>query len=198
MRQGAGKIHARRARYGWVPWLPLLAVVFGLLAWDAWLNVRVRHTDYEFNLLSGERHRLIQELNEVRTREARLKNLDTLTARAAELGLRPPDPHQMEVVVLRDDRPLPVLMDAPLGTQIEIPGAAAMPETAAPAPKVNEVEIQAAPRGAVLAAAPVEPARPLPRTAEPQGAAPLLSPSAPEPAVVESLDMSLDAMMAAL
>lgn len=196
MRQGAGRIHARHARYGWVPWLPLLAVMFGLFAWDAWLNVRVRHTDYEFNMLSGERRRLIQELNEVRTREAHLKNLDTLTAKAAELGLRPPDPHQMEVVVLRDDRPLPVFMDAPAGPQIEIPGAAATPAPAAP--KVNEVVIQAAPRGAILAAAPAGPAKSGPKTAEPPRAAPLLTPSTPEPAGEESQDMSLDAMMTAL
>lgn len=198
MRQGTCRVHARHARYGWIPWTPLLAVVFGLLAWDAWLNVRVRHTDYEFNQLSGERRRLIQELDEVRAREAQLKNLDVLTAKAEALGLRPPDPHQLEVVVLRSDQPLPVLTDTPSGTQIDIPGGFPAPAEAAPKPVVNQVEVQATPPGAILAAAPASSPKPAPPAAAPQRPAPALVPSVPGPEAAEALDMSLEAMITAL
>ncbi|HOH50282.1 MAG TPA: hypothetical protein P5141_01350 [Candidatus Hydrogenedentes bacterium] len=186
MHKGWSRIKVRQARYGWIVWAPLVAFLFGMMAWDASLNIRLRRTDYEFHKAETERRATVRRLDEKLALEAQMKSMEWLTAQAEALGLRAPALEQVEVVRMDTLLELPLLLDAP-----EV-----LPPLAPPAPAAPD----AAPdsgggRGALLAAAPGL-SGPVPQTAT----APAAAAAAPPPAAAEAtpLDKSLDALISPL
>ncbi len=150
----------RRALYGWVPYAPLVAVVFGVLFCDAWLNIQTRRTDYELGRLNRRMRELRAELDALRGEQAEREGIGLLGDKAAALGLVEPEPRQVmritydkRSVVPREQAPMTIahlnasedrrdagrqdhrtatiLLDAP---KISSPHSdAAVQETAAPA-----------------------------------------------------------------
>ncbi len=144
------KLEARRNLYGWVPYTPLVVLVFAVLAINARVNVQNRRDDYEFFKLTTERRKAAQELDAVRAEEALLNDLDMLSAKAQELGLVPPLPNQVETVVVRPGVPLPALPEAPSSVTETVPAgggitlAGAAPESAPAPATVAPSPVQAA------------------------------------------------------
>ena len=181
MYKGCSRMLMRQARYGWIVWAPMVALLFGVLAWDAALNIQLRQTDYQFHKADTERRNTVRRLDETLALEAQMKSMEWLTAQADALGLRMPALEQVEVVRMDTLFELPLLLDAPeVLPPLAVPPAPAAPRDAGGI------------RGALLAAAP-GPAGPAPQA----GPAPV----AAVPALAEkdsSLDKSLDALMAPL
>ena len=185
MHKGWSRIKVRQARYGWIVWAPLVAVLFGMMAWDASLNIRLRRTDYEFHKAETERRATVRRLDEKLALEAQMKSMEWLSAQAEALGLRTPALEQVQVVRMDTLFELPLLLDAPE----VLPPFAAPPAPALPSPAHTAEGIP----GALLAAAPGPSA--------PTAQAPAAAPAAavpPTPAAPSPLDKSLDALMADL
>lgn len=180
MYKGCSRMLMRQARYGWVAWAPLVVCLFGMMTWDAALNLRLRRTDYEFHKADTERRDTVRRLDETLSLEAQMKSMEWLSAQAEALGLRPPALEQVEVVRMDTFFELPLLLDAPE----LLPPLAAPPVPAVP-------QDSGGVRGALLAAVP-GPAGPAAQAAPAPAA--VLAP-AEDPS---SLDKSLDALMAPL
>lgn len=181
MYKGCSRMLVRRARYGWIVWVPLVVFLFGMMTWDAALNIQLRQTDYQFHKADTERRNTVRRLDETLALEAQMKSMEWLTAQAEALGLRTPALEQIEVVRMDSLFELPLLLDAP-----EV-----LPPLAAP-PAPPSPQGAGAIRGALLAAAP-RPAGPVPQA----GPTPAAAVSAPE-GDVSPLDKSLEALMAPL
>ncbi len=85
----------RRALYGWIPHAPLVAMVFGVLFCDAWLNIQTRQTDYELGRLNRRMRELRSELDSLRGEQAEREGISLLGHKAAALGLVEPEPRQV-------------------------------------------------------------------------------------------------------
>lgn len=85
----------RRALYGWIPYAPLVAMVFGVLFCDAWLNIQTRQMDYELGRLNRRMRELRSELDSLRGEQAEREGIGLLGAKAAALGLVEPEPWQI-------------------------------------------------------------------------------------------------------
>ena len=185
MYKGCNSTQVRQARYGWVAWAPLVMCLFGMMTWDAALNLRLRRTDYEFHKADTERRNTVRRLDETLSLEAQMKSMEWLSAQAEVLGLRTPALEQVQVVRMDTLFELPLLLDAPE----VLPPFAAPPSPALPSPAHTAEGIP----GALLAAAPGPSA--------PTAQAPAAAPAAavpPTPAAPSPLDKSLDALMADL
>lgn len=88
----------RRALRGWKRWIFVVVVAFSPLFMDAWLNIKTRHQDYVNNFLNAERQRLNEELEDLSVNRASLERLDRLSVSAEALGLREPEPAQVQVI----------------------------------------------------------------------------------------------------
>lgn len=88
----------RHALYGWVKWFPVLALIFSILFFDAWLNIQKRKTDYVLGRLNNDLRDLIAETDKVEAQAAVNRNLDDLALVQEELGMQLPEPGQIETI----------------------------------------------------------------------------------------------------
>ena len=88
----------RHALYGWVKWIPVLALIFSVLLFDAWLNIQKRQSDYILNALNTERRTLDMESDKVDAQAALNRNLNDLAKVQEELGMQAPAPGQIETI----------------------------------------------------------------------------------------------------
>lgn len=88
----------RQALRGWLKWTPALALLFSVLFLDAWLNAQERSRDYENRNLTLIERELEAEMKALRVRAAELEKFDRLEMMAIELGLKKPEPHQVETI----------------------------------------------------------------------------------------------------
>lgn len=92
------KPERRQAFYGWIRWTPVLALVFAVLFFDAWVNIETRKSDYVFSELSGRVRALEAELQQLRVRSAGRQTIDVLAEAAPALGLAEAKPDQFETI----------------------------------------------------------------------------------------------------
>ena len=87
-----------QALFGWLKWLPVLAVLFSVLFFDAWLTIQSRRDDYAFGRLMEEERKLVKSLEQLKRQSAELGNLDRLDEEALVLGMEKPEQHQLQTV----------------------------------------------------------------------------------------------------
>lgn len=78
--------------------LPVLAVVFGVLALEAWMHLCIYAFDYERVRLSTEISAVTSHMEELRAREAELGSMIRFDEKAPMLGLVMPEPNQVRIV----------------------------------------------------------------------------------------------------
>lgn len=104
------RIERRSLVTGWIKWALLPAIPFSVFFFDAWLNIQVRHKDYELSQLNEVRRQLNEELDTVHAKEARLSGVEHLTEMASQLDLLPPSPQQFRSVSFPEtSRRIPVM-----------------------------------------------------------------------------------------
>lgn len=104
----------RKVLHGWMKWVPVLALVFGVLFADTWLNTQIRANDYEYSRLKRCMAQLGKDLDTLRVEEAGCATLARLETAAPDLGLVKPEPMQIEVICLGDSEQKTV----PAGTML--------------------------------------------------------------------------------
>lgn len=134
----------RQALYGWLKWTPILALVFSVMFFDAWLNIRTRNNDYEFARVSKEIRALYTDLGDARVKRADGESLPQLASLVPDMGLVKPEPNQVQALyhsgVVRER-----VAKAPL-TLARAPEAVqtSAPESSAPAPVSSVKPVQLA------------------------------------------------------
>ncbi len=88
----------RQALYGWLKWMPILALLFSVMFFDAWLNIRTRNNDYRFARLSKQIRELCADLGNVRVQRADKESYPELASLAPDMGLVKPEPKQVTAV----------------------------------------------------------------------------------------------------
>ncbi|MBI2432119.1 MAG: hypothetical protein HYV26_04545 [Candidatus Hydrogenedentes bacterium] len=96
----------RQALYGWLKWIPVIALPFGILLTDTYLNVKTWHSDYVYGQLYRQFRSLQAQLAAVKADEARFEAVDRLSEKAVELAMVPPQPAQLQSV----QGPMPALI----------------------------------------------------------------------------------------
>jgi hypothetical protein len=89
----------RQALYGWIKWLPVLALAFAPLFFDAWLNIQTWRNDYEISKLNRKVREYRAQLDEMRVEEAKLETLERLALAADSMTLKEPNPDQKQTVL---------------------------------------------------------------------------------------------------
>lgn len=152
---------SRRALYGWMFYTPPVMLIVGVLAFDAYLNIETRRNDYEVNTLKRRATVLNDSLEKLRSRSAATQQLHKLQEQALAMGLREPEPWQIERVAMQG--PLKsadefevarVIPQPPVMPRRDVPSSSTTPElnlSPAPAPT-----LPSAPDTTVLAQAPVK------------------------------------------
>ena len=84
-----------------VKWFLFLAAPFSILFFETWLRLRTVETDYVSGALRAQVRDLRKEINELEGRIDGKKTIPRLGVKAAELGLVPPEPGQVEIVYAR-------------------------------------------------------------------------------------------------
>lgn len=82
----------------WLRWAFVLLIPFCAISFDTWLNTRQINKDYRKAELDARQRQLEQNLNELRANEARLQTMDRIEIEAPEIGLGPPEPHQIRTI----------------------------------------------------------------------------------------------------
>lgn len=125
----------RRALYGWIFFALPVGCIIGVLAFEAWINIEERRNDYEIAELKATAIRLNDALEKLRSKSAATQQLHKLHERALELGLREPEPWQIERVELVG----PVRQSSEFSLARVIPDPPMIParpvKTVAPAPE---------------------------------------------------------------
>ena len=88
----------QQALYGWVKWTLVIALPFGVIATDTWLNLHTWHTDYVIGELKRELRSLEAQMAAVQSDEAQLAALDRLTQKAVDLAMVDPSPVQLKTL----------------------------------------------------------------------------------------------------
>lgn len=88
----------RKLLFQWVWWAPVLAVVFGLLIGDAWLNNETRNNDYKFTGLRSRIRKLEARLRDISATKAELQTMNRLSRQAQRLGMVKPDPNDIATI----------------------------------------------------------------------------------------------------
>ena len=88
----------REAYHSWIKWLPVVAIPFFVLFFEAWLNNETWENDLAYGKLMDEFEQLSAESRAIETQAAGLESLTRLHQHAADLGLVEPEPKQIEVV----------------------------------------------------------------------------------------------------
>ncbi len=137
------RLERRNILNGWIKWSLLPALLFSVLFFDAWLNVRIRHKDYTLSQLNAERRELHQQLHEAGAEAARLNGVEHLAVMAQEFGLASPSTQQFEAVAyreaprrLRATEPVMAVMAAPAPVAIALNSSAPTPAPPMPLPEV--------------------------------------------------------------
>lgn len=86
--------------YGWIFYTPPVLFIIGVLAFDAYLNIEKRRNDYEVNALKRRATEVNDEIERVRSKSAAAQQLHRLQEQAMEMGLREPEPWQIQRVVM--------------------------------------------------------------------------------------------------
>jgi len=94
------KQRSRRALYGWMFYTPPVLCIVGVLAFDAYLNIEKRRNDYEVNALKRRATEVNDEIEKVRSKSAAAQQLHRLQEQAMAMGLREPEPWQIQRVVM--------------------------------------------------------------------------------------------------
>jgi hypothetical protein len=163
---------SRKALYGWLFFTPPVFVIISVLACEAYLNIETRKNDYEVSKLKQQADTLNDALAKLRGSSAASQQLQKLQEQALAMGLRDPEPWQIE----RVDMAAPLLPASAFEIARVIPAPPVMP-------KRHEPEVVAVP-------APAPAADPAPETIAPfapmDGNAVLAT--APEPIELELLE----------
>ncbi|MCC6143112.1 MAG: hypothetical protein IT368_04815 [Candidatus Hydrogenedentes bacterium] len=85
----------RQSLFGWIKWIPVIAVPFSVLFCEAWLNTQTRFVDYSLVRVNNRINEVKASLDRVRVEEARLQSFDRLAVEAPDLGLQPAAPEQV-------------------------------------------------------------------------------------------------------
>ena len=83
---------------GWVLWAPILAMPFGALFCETWLQTQIIANDYELNELVRAEQVAEGEIGELRTDVASLEAIGRMNAKASDLGLVEPEHHQIHII----------------------------------------------------------------------------------------------------
>lgn len=117
----------KQALNGWVKWSLVLAMPFGVLLTDTFLNLRMWSTDYQVGKLKRDLRSLQAQLKGVQSDEAQLQDLDKLNEQSLELAMVNPGPQQFIEVAgmpraLQAPAPMaaPQPMAAPLSAELVI------------------------------------------------------------------------------
>ncbi len=138
------KYEVRRALYGWVAWLPLLAP-FVFMAMDTSVSLKARRADYDFGRLAAQRRQIAEELDQARSAEAQLSDVSKISEIIARLNMLLPDPRQIQVVMANPDTPMPLMQERPRDEAVETAGEAAVSAGKAPMPVIPSAPAVALP-----------------------------------------------------
>jgi hypothetical protein len=91
--------YPRRASLsGWWKCAPLIALPFGVLFFEAWLQTNILQNNYRVHELTLERRALETEVKELSDGRNRLSRIERIDAQAPRLGLVKPLPDQRRTV----------------------------------------------------------------------------------------------------
>lgn len=94
-----GNRYRRRASLsGWWKCAPLLALPFGILFSEAWLQTNILRNNYRIHELTLEQRALEVEIKELSDGRNRLSRIERIDAQAPRLGLVKPLPGQKRIV----------------------------------------------------------------------------------------------------
>lgn len=96
------RIERRNLLTGWIKWALLPAIPFSVLFFDAWLNVQIRHKDYELSQLNSARRELNAAMDATRAYEAAILGVDNLSVMAEKMHLASPGSQQFKTVAYRE------------------------------------------------------------------------------------------------
>ena len=148
------KQEVRASLYGWVKWLPIIALPFALAVQEVHYRMQVTINDYRGADITRESRELERELEVLRVEQAQLEALDRLDGKAPDLGLVRPAPQQMRTIYI-DARTREVLgmEEEPLIRQAAAPAPAPAPAAPSePAAAPERLATMAAPPDAAGAA----------------------------------------------
>jgi hypothetical protein len=192
----------RRALLGYLWWTPLLCAAFAALFVDVWLGVQRTEADYREAELTARMRAAEQELAGFNFTVASRQKMDRLATLALALGLKEPQPGQLQRLVYGADRDAvyAAVTPAPIFGEIPAPGvnaALVTPVIVEPLPAADPEAI-AAPRVASSTIA-----DPSPQGAPVEGDAAddtpsLLPPLPPDEDAAISLDDSGEHLLASL
>jgi hypothetical protein len=94
---------------------PLALIPFGVLFFEAWLHLAIRHNDILNTRLTQEQQALEERENELEVQEAELRRKVRQERLAKELGLVKRHPSQLEVVPVPGVKP-----EAPAPSDLEV------------------------------------------------------------------------------
>lgn len=95
MRHSISRMTRRAAIHGWLWYLPAIAAVIGVLAFDAYLNVENLRHDYEIAELKARSRELNAEMLTIRSERAQREELNQLVMHAEAMGLREAGPGEI-------------------------------------------------------------------------------------------------------
>lgn len=88
----------RRSLWGWIKWVPVLAIPFSILFFHAWLNIQILRADYVLRELNAEARDLSEQLSDTGIAETIHEDPEVLAARATLLDFKKPEPGQREII----------------------------------------------------------------------------------------------------
>jgi hypothetical protein len=98
MRRFVPLMYRRASLRGWWCWLLALAPVFGVVAFDTWLNTENLRNDYEVARLNRRFKELKDALDDLKVKAATLEALDRIETKAPDLDLTEPEPDQIQII----------------------------------------------------------------------------------------------------
>jgi hypothetical protein len=125
------KNEVRGALYAWIAWAPLLAL-FYFMARDMSVSLQARQADYDFGKLAAKRRQVVADLDAARSKEANYTDIGRVFEIIEELKMLPPDPRQIQVVVVHPDTPMPVMRERSLDGGVEMADMPSAPAVALP------------------------------------------------------------------
>lgn len=83
-------------------WAAVLAVPFGALFADTWLNTAMLKRDIRMSAVTEKLKRLQEEYDACKVKIATLENLERIEIEAPDLGLVPPQPNQIKTIYYQE------------------------------------------------------------------------------------------------
>lgn len=88
----------------WFKWVFVLALPFGVLFAETWLNTEMLKRDLKMSTVNGQLRRLRESYDAYNVRIATLEQLDRIEVQAPDLGLVSPQPNQIKTIYYEEGR----------------------------------------------------------------------------------------------